>query len=398
MIPSRIAGSAFAASLILLLAACGGSQATREAAEAQRPQEVVTPEERGSFYDDGRIRVALLAPLSGEHARVGQAIVNASQMALFDVADDGFALTVKDTGAGGPAAMAAMQEAMEEGADLILGPLFAEDVRVVSPAASGAGVPLLAFSNDQSLAQPGIYVMGLTPNAEVDRVIDHAARNGIRRVGLLMPQTPYGDAVRSALYQATQRYGGELVESVAYDPRSPDFTEPVRQFAQRGSGYDAVMVPAAGRELLSLAAQLAYQNVNPNQVQYLGTRLWEDHSISTEPSLIGGWFAAPNRDSWQRFQERYNSVYGATPPRIASIAYDSTALAAAVAQDSDASRDDRVFTAEALQDSDGFAGVDGLFRLRPDGTVERGLAVYEVQRNAFVEREPAPSSFVPLIN
>ena len=255
--------------------------------------------------------------------------------------------------------------------------------------------------------------MGLTPHAEVDRVFDHAARNGLRRVGLLMPQTPYGDAVRTALYDATQRYGGELVETVAYDPRSPDFSEPVRQFAQRGGAssgsggmYDAVLVPAGGRELLSLAAQLAYHNVNPNQVQYRGTRLWEDHSISTEPSLMGGWFAAPNRDSWQRFQERYASLYGSEPPRIASIAYDSTALAAAVAQDvgQDAGQDagmsdsDRVFTSDALQDTDGFAGVDGLFRLRPDGTVERGLAVYEVQRNAFVQREPAPRSFVPLIN
>lgn len=411
MIPSRIAGSVFAASLILLLAACGGSQATREAAEAQRPQEAMTPEEEArAYYDDGNIRVALLAPLSGQHAQVGQAIVNASQMALFDVADNEFSLTVKDTGAGGPAAAAAMQEALEEEVDLILGPLFADDVRAVSSAAASAGVPVLAFSNDRSLAQPGIYVMGLTPQAEVDRVFDHAARNGLRRVGLLMPQTAYGDAVRAALQEATQRYGGELVETVSYDPRSPDFSEPVREFAQRGgvssgSGgmYDAVLVPAAGRELLSLAAQLAYHNVSPNHVQYLGTRLWEDHSISTEPALMGGWFAAPNRNSWQRFQERYASLYGSEPPRIASIAYDSTAMAAAIAQDfgqdtGGMGDSDSVFTTDALQNSDGFAGVDGLFRLRPNGTVERGLAVYEVQRNNFVEREAAPSSFVPLIN
>lgn len=406
MIPSRIAGSVFAASLLLLLSACGGSQATREAAEAQRPQEVLTPEEEArSFYDDGRTRVALLAPLSGQHAQVGQALANASQMALFDLADDDFALSVKDTGSGGPSAVAAFQDAVEEGADLILGPLFADDVRAVSSGAVGAGVPVLAFSNDRSLAQPGVYVMGLTPHAEVDRVIDYAARSGIRRVGLLMPQTPYGDAVRTALYEATQRYGGELVETVSYNPRSPDFSEPVREFAQRGgvsrgSGgmYDAVMVPAGRRELLSLAAQLAYHNVSPNQVQYLGTRLWEDLSISTEPSLMGGWFAAPNRNSWERFQERYESVYGEKPPRIAAIAYDSTAMAAVIAQDARDDDNDRIFSAEALQDGDGFVGVDGLFRLRPDGTVDRGLAVYEVQRNNFIEREPAPASFVPLIN
>ncbi|HLS68347.1 MAG TPA: penicillin-binding protein activator [Kiloniellales bacterium] len=406
MTTSRLAVSAIAAAMAFLLAACGGSQATREAALEQPQPEVMLPEEEArSFFDEGHTRVALLVPLSGEHAQVGQAIVNASQMALFDIADNDFALTVKDTGSAAGGATAALQEALDEGADLILGPLFASDARAITPAATNASVPLLTFSNDQSLARPGIYVMGLTAHAEVDRVIDHAARNGLRRVGLLMPQTPYGEAVRNALEEATQRYGGELVEIVGYNPRSPDFSKAVRDFAQRGgvsqgSGgrYDAVLVPAADRELLSLAAQLAYHNVNPNHVQYLGTRLWEDLSISTEPSLMGGWFAAPSRASWERFVERYRSLYDARPPRITSIAYDTTALAAAIAQDAANNGSDLVFTPQALQDSDGFAGVDGLFRLRPDGTVERGLAVYEVQRDAFVEREAAPQSFVPLIN
>lgn len=411
MTTARLAIGALATAMTLFLAACGSSQATRQAAREQPQAEPVLPEEEPlSFFDDDHIRVALLAPLSGEHAPVGQAIVNASQMALFDIADNNFALTVKDTGSGGADAVAAMQEALEEGADLVLGPLFAADARAAAPAALNAGVPVLTFSNDQTLARPGLYVMGLTAHAEVDRVVDYASRNGLRRIGLLMPQTPYGEAVRNALQEATARYGGEVMEVVSYNPRSPDFSEPVREFARRGGvsqgsggSYDAVLVPAGGRELLSLAAQLAFHNVNPNNVQYLGTRLWEDLSISTEPALMGGWFAAPNRNSWERFVERYRSLYGSPPPRITSIAYDSTALAAAIAQDAMGQhamgqRDGNVFTAAALQNSDGFAGVDGLFRLRPDGRVERGLAVYEVQRNTFVEREPAPSSFVALLN
>lgn len=410
MTASRTAGSALAAAILLLLAACAGPQATQRETPAQQPEEtVMLPEDElaRSFYDDGRVRVALLAPMSGEHAPVGQALVNAAQMALFDVADDSFALTVKDTGAGGPLAGAAFQEAVDEGAQLVLGPLFADDVRAVSGQAARAEVPLLAFSNDRSLAQNGVYVMGLTPNAEVDRVVDHAARNGLRRIGLLAPQSAYGEAVVAALRGASDRYGAEMVEMVTYDPRAADFSGPVRQFAQRGgvSGgstgvYDAIMLPAGGRELLSLAAQLAYYDVNSDQIQYLGTRLWEDASLGAEPSLNGGWFAAPPRGAWERFAERYADIYGSRPPRIASIAYDTTALAAALTQD--AARNggdlDHAFPSQALENADGFAGVDGLFRLRPNGNVERGLAVYELQREGFQERESAPSSFVPLVN
>lgn len=400
-----------AAGFLLLLGACAAPQATRPAEPAQPPQEpVVLPDEEmlqsPSFYDEGRTRVALLAPLSGDHAGVGQALVNAAQMALFDVADDNFALTVKDTHGGG-GARAAMEQARSEGAQLILGPLFAQDVREVRGEASLAGIPLLAFSNDSSLAAAGIYVMGLTPRAEVERVVGHAVSQGHRRIGLLAPRTAYGEAVTVALRDSAQRFGGEVVEVVTYDPRAPDFSEPVREFARRGgvSGrsagiYDAVLVPAGGRELLSLAALLPYYDVDPQRTQYLGTRLWEDATIGAEPALSGGWFAAPSRGAWEHFSERYRELYDALPPRVASVAYDATALAAVLVQDAarDGGQARRAFQPGALHNSDGFAGVDGLFRLRPDGSVERGLAVYQLRRGGFDELEPAPTSFVPLIN
>lgn len=404
--------TALAAGFLLLLGACAAPQATRPAQEAQPPQEpVLLPDETlppsPAFYDDGRTRVALLAPISGEHAGVGQALVNAAQMALFDVADDNFALTVKDTSAEAGGARAAMEEARREGAQLILGPLFAQDVREVRGEAALAGIPLLAFSNDSSLAGSGTYVMGLTPSAEVDRVVGHAVSQGRRRIGLLAPRTAYGEAVMAALRDSAQRFGGEVVEVVTYDPRAPDFSEPVRDFARRGgvSGrsagiYDAVMVPAGGRELLSLAALLPYYDVDPQRTQYLGTRLWEDATIGAEPALSGGWFAAPARAAWEHFAERYRELYGAAPPRVASVAYDATALAAVLVQDAarEGGEARRAFQPPALHSADGFAGVDGLFRLRPDGSVERGLAVYELRRGGFDEREPAPTSFVPLIN
>lgn len=402
MTASRIAGSAAAAIFLLLVGACASPQATRQAEQPQQPpEEVLVPEEEMArpFYDDGRTRVALLAPLSGEHAPVGQALVNAAQMALFDIGEDDFALSVKDTAAGGGSVDMAMEEAIDEGAQLVLGPLFASDVRAVRGAAMGSGLPLLVFSNDRTLAGNGVYVMGLTPQAEVERVIDYAQRNGLRRIGLLTPDSAYGEAIRSALREATQRYGGDMVEVVTYDPRSPDFSEPVRQFAQSASSrYDAVLVPAGGRELLSLAAQLAFYNVDPSQIQYLGTRLWENRSLGAEPALAGGWFASPARGSWERFADRYREIYDDRPPRIASVAYDSTALAAALAQDAAQNGNDRPYGRDALENPNGFAGVDGLFRLTSEGNVERGLAVYELQRDSFNELEEAPRSFEPLIN
>ncbi len=321
-------------------------------------------------------------------------MLNAAQMALFDVGGPNFELTLHDTGGRPEGAEQAMQAALNEEANLILGPLFSTSVAAAAPQARGLQIPVVAFSNDRTVGGRGVWVIGLDPTAQVDRVVDYATRQGMTRFAVLAPRNPYGDATLQALQQAATRYGGFVAQVATYDPFAVTDAGPiVQQLAAARSSYDALLVPAGGNELLGLATLLPFYDIDPEQTQYLGTQLWEDPSLGQEAALVGGWFAAPERSGWEAWASRYRELYGETPPRLASLAYDATALAAVLAREAAQAGTAPDYTAEDLTDPNGFAGVDGIFRLRGDGSTERGLAVLQLQRNAIELREIAPSSF-----
>lgn len=338
--------------------------------------------------------MALLLPMTGAQGTLGQALLNAAQMALFDVGGSNFELTLHDTGGRPESAEQAMQAALNGGADLVLGPLFSTSVAAAAPQARSRQVPVVAFSNDRTVGGRGVWVVGFDPTAQVDRVIDYATRQGITRFAVLAPRNPYGNATLQALQQAATRYGGFITQVATYDPFAVTDAGPVvQQLAAARDGYDALLVPAGGNELLGLATLLPFYDIDPDQTQYLGTQLWEDASLGQEAALVGGWFAAPGRDGWETWSNRYRELYGAPPPRLASLAYDATALAAVLAREAERAGAAPDYTMEDLTDPNGFTGIDGIFRLRPDGTTERGLAVLELQRDTIESREAAPTSF-----
>ena len=377
------------------------------------------------------VRVGVLLPLSGRHQAVGQAMLKAAQLALFDGATEDFSLVVRDTQGTPRGAQLAASEALGEGVSLILGPLFAASVTAVTPEARARGVPVVAFSNDRLVAGDGIYVMGLSPRAQVERVVSYASGQGIARFGMLAPNTPYGNAVIEAMQQAVGRNGAQLSRMVTFTPGAEDLSPQVKslgQYDQRRAAlqaqrnqlkgrsdeasrralnrlktfdtlgnpnFEAVMLPSGGKELLALAPLLAFYDIDPGEVRYLGTALWNDPRLGTEPALVGGWFAGPSPRLWDGFKARYAQAYRSSPPRIATLAYDATALAAALArQPASAGR----YSRETLSQPSGFGGVDGIFRFLPSGEVERGLAVLELQRNEIRVIDPAPQSFEQLIN
>jgi len=372
-------------------------------------------------------RVGLLLPLSGRHAPVGQALLNAAQLALFDVADHGVALIVRDTGGTPEGAVRAARSVLDESAGIVLGPLFASSVKAVAPEARRFGVNVIGFSNDSTVAGDNVFIMGITPDTQVARIIDYAKRQGRRRFAVLAPRTPYGQAVIRAAQAALSGGSAELAKVVTYDPAARDITPEIRSLAQydlrkrallnqrqqlRARGdeasrlalkrlenrdtlgnpdFDALLLPAGAPSLMTIAPSLAYYDVDPAQVSFLGTTLWDNPSLGTEPALTGGWFAAPPPKSWRLFAKRYEDTYGKTPPRIASLAYDAVALAAVLTRSAVDQR--KVFSAEAIAQPSGFAGVDGIFRFLPDSRVERGLAVLEMGRDRFKVMEPAPRTF-----
>lgn len=332
--------------------------------------------------------VGLLVPLSGPNAALGQALMQATEMALFETGDDKTALVVRDTEAlAGPAAAA--QSAIDQGANILLGPVFAAHAKLVGPVAASAHVPVVAFTNDRSVAGGGLYVMGMLPQIQVDREIAYASSQGFKRIAALLPDTPYGHTVADALGPATARYGVMQAQVVFYPTNAFDYSSVVQALAADGP-FDALLMPDSGVRLHLIAPLLAFYKIDTTKVKLLGSALWTDPGLAREPALAGAWFAAPSNDAWAGFDQRYRLAYGNDPPRIASIAYDAMLMAGAMGKTGD-------FSDTALTRSEGFSGIDGAFRFQSDGLVERNLDIIEIQTTGFVVKDPARKDFQPVV-
>lgn len=366
-------------------------QAAPSPSEATQPPATVTqtplPSEPGAGAT--KVRVALLLPLSGANAVLGNAMLDAAQMALFDAADDKLELAPHDTQGTPEGAAEAARAAVADGVRLIIGPLLAGEVEAVKPVAQAANVPVLAFSTSTSLAGGGVYLMGFLPRQEVERVTAFARAKGVSRFAALAPRSPYGEIAVEALRAATQADGASLARVDYYDPGQPDLTPVVKRFIAAGHDYDALLLPEGGARLRTLAPLLPYYDVDPEKVRFLGTGLWDELGLAAEPALSGSWYAAPPPAPRADFERRFQDLYRRAPPRLSTLAYDGTALAAVLARGERGAD----FSPAALTNPSGFAGVDGIFRLRPDGLVQRGLAVLEIHRDGNVVIDPAPETF-----
>ena len=333
-------------------------------------------------------RVGLLLPLSGANGPLGQAMLNAAQQAVFDVAATNFELMPRDTGSNEDQSETAAKEVIAGGAQLLVGPLFAANVPSVSRIATAMHIPMLALSTDTTLAEPGLYVMGFAPEAQVERVVTFAASKGLRRFAAIIPSTPYGALVGKAFQSAVARNGGTVIALETYDPQRGGSDAAVRALIAMAPAMDALFLPEGGADLNQIANALVAARLDPHAVRLLGTGLWDTPDLARQtPFVAGGWYAAPDPAARQRFMDGFEAAYGQKPPRLATLAYDATAMAAVLAK-----RGMALNTA-SLTNPNGFAGLDGVFRLRPQGTVERGLAVLEVAPDSARVIEAAPSTF-----
>ena len=340
-------------------------------------------------------KIGLLLPLSGQYAGLGRTLLQSAEMGLFDTGDDNFTLMVEDTAsAQGPEGAA--RKLLSGGANILLGPVFGADVRRVAPISTAAHVPLLALTNDSTLAQSNVYVLGLTPQAQVQRVVSYASAQGLKKFAILAPNSPYGRLVLSSYQDQVAKSGGTVAQISFYDPASLDFTQVVQQIAdaQKTTGFEALMIPEGAAKLRQIAPLLPAFQVGPQQVRLLGTILWNDPSLMTEPGLAGGWYAATAPDRWQDFAKRYQDNYSAVPDQLGGLVYDVVTLAVALGKGPKGAD----FSQATLTNPNGFSGVSGLFRLMADGTVDRGLAVLEISPTGAIQRDAAPTTFVPPTN
>ena len=341
----------------------------------------------------GQIRVGLILPLSaqGNAGVAATSMKNSSDLALAEFKNPNIQLLVKDDGGTPQGAQAAAQQAINEGAEIIIGPLFAEAVKAVGAVARQRNIPVIAFSTDVSVASRGAYLLSFLPETDVKRIVDYAVSRGKRSFAALLPDSAYGAVVEAAFQQEVSRRGGRVLALEKYPLDSGKMAEPVKRVAQAAAHVESVFIPDGADAVPQVVRALAGAGVNLKRVQLLGTGLWDDQRIFTDKSLDGGWYAAPESAGFRNFAQRYRARFGQEPVRTATLAYDAVALVAALVKTQGAAR----FSEQVLTNSSGFAGIDSVFRFHADGTNERGLAVLRVTPNGGQVVSPAPKSFAP---
>jgi branched-chain amino acid transport system substrate-binding protein len=373
------------AALSLLAAACSGIPGA-DFFSSQPPPPPAQPSQVGA----GQVKVALILPLSasGNGAAVAASMRNAAEMALAEFSNPDIQLLVKDDGGNSGGASQAASQALAEGAEIILGPLFAVSVSAAAQVARSRGVPVIAFSTDSTVAGPGVHLLSFLPESDVDRVIRYAIQQGKRSFAALIPDNAYGSVVQAAFQQAVAAGGGRVVAMERYPLDRAQMEEPVKRVAAAARQADAIFIPD-GADSVTAAVQILAANGVTRRIQLIGTGLWDDPRIFADAGAQGGWFAAPDPAGFRSFSSRYRSRYGQDPLRPATLAYDAVSLVAALVKTQGAVR----FSEEVLNNPSGFAGIDGVFRFRPDGTNQRGLAVMRVTTSGPQVISPAPKSF-----
>ncbi|WP_116598361.1 penicillin-binding protein activator [Primorskyibacter marinus] len=340
------------------------------------------------------IPVALLVPKSHSSAgAVGRSLENAARLAIADLNGVRVDLRVYDT-AGDQAQSAALaQRAADEGAKIILGPLFADNAVAASNAVADEGINVLAFSNNSSIAGGNLFILGPTFDDNANRLMGFAARQGKRSVVIVHPDNTEGAFGRNAIQQAASRNGVNVaaVESFAFSQQAVAAAAPRIAGTVNATGADSVFLTSTPAGALPLLLQLLPEaGVATASTQYLGLSRWDVPAQTLQlRGAQGGWFALPNQQTVSAFEGRYASAFGSAPHQLGGLAYDGIAAIGALASRGK----NNALTRGALTQSAGFQGTSGVFRLKADGTNERGLAVATVRNNQLVILDPAPRSF-----
>ncbi len=347
------------------------------------------------------IKVGLVLPLTGagQAGIVAESMKLAAELALKDVQAQHVQLVVRDDKGTPEGAMAAATEVLSEGAEIILGPLYARSVSTVSALARGKNVPVIAFSNDKQVAGSSTHLLSFLAGTEITRVVSYAAQKGKRRYVALIPDDSYGKLVEPSFKEAVARSGGTVVASQTYPTEVggrisqllavvKTLKDEMRGIEEHGDPVDAIFIPGGEETVQLLGSLLKQAEIDTKRIKVIGTGALDTPNAGRDDAFVGAWFAAPDPRGFKDFTERFVKAYGRSPPRIATLAYDAASLTAALATGPDGAR----FIPSALTRASGFNGVDGLFRLMSDGITDRALAVLEVQKfGAAVIDQPAAS-------
>ena len=366
-----------------------------------------------NFKDnEGTIKIGVLLPLSGEDANIGNMILNALELAIFQNKTSSIELIIKDTRSESKASKEVFQQLLESNTNFVIGPLYSKTLISINDQAKNNKVNIFSLSNNKSLAKKGVWIFGVDPKEQTERVLDFALEKGLERTAALLPQNSYGlllfetisnyakggiikpiriefyeDNIKSQqnaakkLAKGFDKYESYLKKIKAKESKENNTIKEIKK------PFDNVIIAASGQALTVLSSQLQYNNVDPEKVQFLGTSSWEDASILNEPALEGGVFATTSQVFQKDIKRIYKNTFLKDMPKVAMIAYDILALLIAVEKDKN-----RIDISELIN-KEGFLGLRGLFRLSETGTVERSFDLKTIKNKKFILHEKANNFF-----
>lgn len=389
-------GRAGVAALALgLLAGCAGS--TLETIGLTSTQEpAAPPAQAGDVIGAGTVKIALILPLSAPNGQAAAlSLRNAAELAIQDfsggnTASQNIQILVKDDRGTPEGARVATQEAIQQGAELILGPLFGPNVQAAAAVARPAGRSMIAFSSDASVAQRGVYLLSFLAQSDVQRVVSFAGSRGKKAFAALIPQTPYGNVVEAELMSVGNQQGRRVTLVERYQPGNPaSINAAVAKLKASISASDTLFIGEGADGIAPVMQALAAAGINGRQVQFISTGVWNDPRVISLPALEGAWFASPDNARFNQLAGRYQQRFGSAPTRLATLSYDAVTLASALTQAYGTQR----FQDSNITNPNGFAGQDGVFRFRQNGLNDRGIAVFEIRGGSARAISPAPGSF-----
>ena len=342
----------------------------------------------GQTMGSGPVRVGMILPLTqngGAASPIGVSMRNAAQLAMDGFGGPFVTLMIEDDQSSADAAAQAAQAELGAGAQLLLGPVFANSVRSAAAAAKSAGRPMIAFSTDVTVAAPGVYLLSFLIQGYVDRILQYAASTGKKSFAIMAPQNDYGQVASERFQDMAGNFNAQVVVTARY--AAGQMATAAQQVAAVQGQIEALFIPEQADAMPAVAGALSSAGI---KAKLLGTGVWNDPRVLKLPEMQGAWFSAPDNSGFDAFAQRYRAKFNADPARLATLAYDAVTLAAALARNGGADP----YSAAALTSPSGFNGADGVFRFRADGTNERGLAVMEIDNGAAKVISPAPRSFV----
>jgi len=364
----------------------------------------IVPSKGSISVDVPAVKVAILLPLSGESSAVGNAMLDAATMAVSDsyltIASDQIhsriILIPKDTGQTAADTKVSAQQAIDQGATFIIGPLFSQSVNAIAPIAKEKHIKLLTFSNNSAVAEEGVYVFGFLPEQQIDRMSEYAYLHNFQRIALLAPNDAYGEKVKTRLIDSYGHKGGTVAPVELYAPSPSNIDAAVTRLSQTYANlpeerrFQAIFIAEGGTQLKNIIAALKKSKIDLTKIKLIGTGQWDDPGIAKIPEMQGAWFPAAPPEAYDIFEKRFVATYNYQPIRLASLAYDAVTLVSTLTMATPGSG----ITTEALTDPAGFIGpANSLYRLNPDGTSQRQLGIMEVSGDGFKVIDPALKHF-----